>query len=296
MRRHIHKHAVALMMLAVWGGASLHAELRIRTTVEVKRERPREAGLVAQVGMAILPFRIAPAKVDIVTTAARGHVRVEGIGPMLDLPADAVLLSFPDGRTVCLLPSQQMYFKLFEANALLLEKFFKVEPRVKRHGASDVLLGQTTERVSIALKVTPVLPAMPEMVWDERTLRMVDPLTLQETPEQRSRRLAARDRNKAESVTQDPITIESWESASYGDPGAVIAASGSSIVSLATASLAPASERRFALRQRIVNPTHGYRVDSRVTAVEAITVEDALFVIPAGFQEGTAPRVVRSKR
>ena len=282
----------AATLFVLWGIAPLSAQLRIRSSVEVKRQTPREAGLLAQVGMAILPFRIAPSKVQIVTTVSGGQVRVEGAGAMLDLPVDTVLISFVDGSTMCLLPSRQEYFRLATAEPRLLEKFFKVDSRVRQRGPSDVLMGHPTERVSSTLQVTPVLPADgPDLVWDSRFQRNMDPAAIIETPEARQRRLATRDRVSREMEAQDPITIESWQSNTFGPLGLAAASASSSTLSIATAGLVPVAERRFALRQRIVNPTHGYRVDAVVTAVETVEVDDALFVIPAGYREIPTPVV-----
>jgi hypothetical protein len=108
--------------------------------------------------------------------------------------------------------------------------------------------------------------------------------------------LDLQDQRRRESASQDPLTIESWQSNGYGSVAATAATASSSTLSLATGGLMPVAERRFALRQRIVNLTHGYRVDSRVTAVETVEVDDAVFAIPADYREIATPTVTRPKR
>jgi len=279
---------VPMGVVVVCAAVPLHAELRVRSVVEVTQQRQKQAGFGAQISLSLVPFRAALGKADVVTVAARGSVRVDGLGPVLGLPADAVLISTPDGRTVCMLPSTGEFFWMPVATPATYEPFFKVDSRVRRRGDSDVLLGQKTDRVSVNITVMPKLPKDDGMVYAGHA-RPIHTSQLMETDAQRVARETLSGKVGVEFYKQEPISIDSWESGVHGPLGALIASAGSNMTSFATAGLVSLTDRQLALRQVIVNPTWGYRVESRVTAVEMAVVDDAVFRVPAEYREIPAP-------
>lgn len=290
MRRIIGHGVVALVLLGAV--APLSAEVRIRSIVEVKTERPREAGMLAQIAMMVVPFQAAPGKVEVVTLAARGAVRVEGLGPVLGIAPDVVLIATADGAVLALVPSRSEYFDMPRTTPEMLKVVIASEATAKRHGRSDVLLGQQTERVSVSVKIEPKLPGTPgDQAYDARTGRMVEAWTLQETPEERTRRFVTSERVRAESFKQEPVTIESWESDAFGPAALQAATSRASMTWFATAGYASTAAQRFPLRQIIRNPTYGYQVETRVQAVDQVTLEDDLFRVPSHYKKIPTPQL-----
>jgi hypothetical protein len=273
---------LSMAVVVVCAAAPLQAELRVTSVVEVTAQRLRDSELFPQILMSVLPFRVAVGKVEVVSVAARGSVRVDGLGAVLGLPADAVLISTPDGRTVCLLPSTREFFWMPVTTPATFDQFFAAKARVNRRGGSDKLLGQKTERVSVHLSIAPKMPAAGDEVWSERHGRMIHKSQLVETDQERVRREM---RGSNDVFNPDPITIDNWTSDAYGPAASLIASAASHISALATAGFSALAERPFALRQVIVNPTSGYKVESRVTAVEAAAVDDAVFRVPADYRE-----------
>lgn len=290
MRRLVGHGALALVLLNVV--APLSAEVRIRSSVEVKTERPRDAGMLAQLAMMVVPFQVAPGKADVVTMAARGAVRVEGLGPVLGIAPDIILIAAADGTVVGLVPSRGEYFDMPSTTPQKLSVVIESKATEKRHGLSDVLLGQQTERVSVSVMIEPKVPGTPgDMAYDPRTGRMVEAWTLQETPEERTRRFAASERSRMESSKQEPVTIESWESDAFGPVALHAAASRVSMTWFATAGYASTAEQGFPLRQVIRNPTYGYRVESLVQVVESLSLEDDFFRVPAHYRKVATPQL-----
>ncbi len=290
MRTLVARGALALALLGAV--APLSAEVRIRSIVEVTTERPREAGLLAQIAMIVVPFQAAPGKADVVTLAARGAVRVEGLGPVLGIAPDIIIIAAADGSVVGLVPSRGEYFDMPATTPEKLSVVIASKAKTKRHGSSDVLLGQQTERVAVSVMIEPKVPGTPgDMAYDARTGRMVEAWTLQETPEERTRRFVMSERSRTESFKQEPITIESWESAAFGPVALHAATSRASMTWFATAGYASTAEQGFPLRQIIRNPTYGYRVESRVQSVETVALDDDLFRVPEHYRKIPTPQL-----
>lgn len=290
MRRLIGHGALALVLLGAV--APISAEVRIRSIVEVTTERQREAGMLAQLAMIVVPFQAAPGRAEVVTLAARGAVRVEGLGPVLGIAPDIILLATADGSVVGLVPSRNEYFDMPSTTPEKLSVVIASKATTKRHGPADVLLGQQTDRVSVSVMIEPKVPGTPgDMAYDPKTGRMVEAWTLQETPEERTRRFVTSERVRAESQKQEPVTIESWESDAFGPAALQAATSRASMTWFATAGYASTAEQGFPLRQIIRNPTYGYRVESRVQAVDQVTLEDDLFRVPEHYRKVATPQL-----
>ena len=285
--------AVVMVSLSA-GSPELRAQLRVDSQVEVTAHRQRDAGFVTSLMVNVLPFHLAVGKASVVTVVAGGEVRVEGLGPVLGLAPDVVLLSRPTGETVFLLPASRTYFRTHLAIPAAIAEGFGSTLNVRSKRRSDTILGYQTERVLEDLKVTPGKGANQDPNYaTDRFGRRVEAWTLDETPEQRTARFLRRETNPRELWKEMPITIESWLSDGLGADGTAAAESAASIGALSTAGLAVLPARRFALRQIITNPTGGYRVESRVTALAPIAVGDDTFQIPAGYAEIPAPRLLR---
>lgn len=281
----------AVAMLIVGGAVPLSAQLRIRSQVEVTSERKRPAGMFAELALIVVPFQAAPGKADVVTLVARGAVRVEGLGPVLGLAPDLILLAPAAGAGVWgLVPSRGEYFAMPQATPASLSPLIGSQATASRHGAADVLLGQPTERVTVSVHVgARVAGQSGARVYDSRSGRMVDAWTIDETPEQRSRRLARGERSRAESSRDDPITIESWETEAFGSLAHLAATSRSAMTWFATGGYASMVEQRFPLRQIIRNPTYGYRVETRVLSVDPLALGDDLFEVPSHYRRVATP-------
>ena len=282
----LRSRAFAIAIVVAGIAAPLHAELRITSVVEVKDERPRDTGLVGQVTFAILPFRAVAGKADVTTLVAAGAVRVEGMGSVLGLPADAVLISTADGRTVCLLPSRREFFTLANPPLAKMDQFFEITAKTRRRGTSDVLLGKKVERrlvsVTVAAKV-----ADDGMAYNG--VGMVHESQLRESDEQRVARWMRAGSLGRISRPADPITIESWYSDAFGPDARTVAASPSHVTALTTAGFSGLADRSFALREVVVNPVHGYRMETRVTDVQNAVVDRSAFAVPADYVEVAAP-------
>lgn len=290
MQKLVAHGALALVLLGAV--APLSAEVRIRSLVEVRTERPRDAGMLAQIAMMVVPFQAAPGKAEVVTLAARGAVRVEGLGPVLGIAPDLILIATAEGAVMGLVPSRSEYFDMPSTTPEKLSVVIASKATTKRHGPSDVLLGRQTERVSVSVMIEPKVPGTPgDMAYDPRTGRMVEAWTLQETPEERTRRFAASERSRMESSKQEPVTIESWESDAFGPVALHAATSRVSMTWFATAGYASTAEQRFPLRQVIRNPTYGYRVESRVQAVDTVVLDDDLFRVPEHYKKVATPQL-----
>lgn len=278
-----------LLVMLLLAAEELRGELRVTSTVQVKTEPRRDAGLLTSAAMSALPFYLTKGKAEVVTIVARGQVRVEGLGPVLGLDPDVVLLSKANGETVYLLPGSRAFFKTQLLVTAVWADSFGSTLDVIRRSKSDVILGQRAERISEVLKLRPgTRDGNPDYARD-RFGRTVPAWTLDETPEQRTARFVKRETDPRELWKEMPISIESWVSDGFGPAATVAAQSGAGITALATAGFAVLPDRRFALRQVIRNPVGGYSVESRVIAVSALVVGDELFEIPPGYREVKAP-------
>lgn len=284
-------------LLLVGTVAPLSADLRIRSVVEVVTERPREAGMLAQVAMILVPFRAAPGKADILTLVVGDAVRVEGLGPVLGLAPDVVFITKADGPVIGVVPSRSEYFEMPDVTPQRLLPVIGSRTTEKRHGPSEVMLGHQTERVMVSFLLEPKVPGTPgDQIYDGRTGRMVDAWTVAETPEQRSQRLARSEKSRNESVFHDPVTIESWESPAFGPAGQVAAGSRASMTWWATGGFSSTVESGFPLRQVIRNPTYGYRVESRVQSIESAPIDATLLEVPSHFRKVEPPPLRDARR
>lgn len=287
----LRSRALAIAVVVAGIGAPLHADLRVTSVVEVKDERPRPTGLSGQFAFGLLPFRAVAGKANLTTLAAGGAVRVEGLGPVLGLPAEAVLISTADGRTVCLLPSRREFFTIANPPLGSMGQLFETTARTKRRGTSDVLLGEKMERRFVTISVDLNLPD-DGMVYNGAVV--IHESQLRESDEQRVARWMRAGALGRISRPADPITIESWYSNAFGADARTVAASPSHVTWLTTAGFAGLVDRSFALREVVVNPVHGYRMETRVTGVQNAVVGSAAFAVPADYIEVAAPPAPRT--
>jgi hypothetical protein len=95
---------------------------------------------------------------------------------------------------------------------------------------------------------------------------------------------------KAARWREVPISIDSWTTDAFGEAGRTAAAAGASITTLVTAGLADPAPRGLSLRQVIVSPIGGFRVEARVTSAIAEPVPADVFVVPTGYRLVPDPR------
>jgi hypothetical protein len=278
----IRTSAIAVVVAVI--SVPLHADLRITSTVEVKDERPQQTSLSGQIAVGLMPFRAVAGKANVTTLAAGGFVRVEGLGPVLGLPSDAVLISTEGGRTVCLLPTRREFF-IIENPTLNMSRSFKMLAKTKRRGTSDVLLGEKVERKFVSVNLDLNVPDEGMRSQESFIVHESQRDTDAEWQASWTRSGFPRRIPRAD----DPITIESWYSTSFGPEGRSVAASQSHVTWLASAGLSSLADRPFALREVVLNPVHGYRMETHVTAVQDAAVDPAVFAIPADYVEVAAP-------
>ena len=280
----------ALLLTCV--AAPLGAELKFTSRVEVKKIQPPDSFFAIVIEPVHL---ITPGVVDITTYVAGERVRVEGMGPVLGLSADTVLLTDADGTTLFVQPSSRTFFVRTGMDATALAPALGTVVKTSRKGRSDVILSQRTERVVHEIRVlTP--PSLTEPLKADYQGKPTDALgrplnedAVGRTTEQRQWYADRADYQARGSGEGDVIRIESWESNAFGRPAVAAAQSSAGLAAIGTGGFSTMVNLGFPLRQILTYKGGGYRMETRVTSVTPTSLVADLFEVPAGFKKVSAP-------
>ncbi len=279
-------------LLLAFAAAPLGAELKFTSRVEVTNIQPPDTYF----SLVFVPVhRITPGTVDVTTYVAGDRVRVEGMGPVLGLPDDTVLLTRADGATLFIQPSSGTFFIRNGLDALTIAPTLGTTVKTSRKGRSDTILAQRTERVVHEIRVRTRLSS-PEPLNADYQGKATDALgrTLNEdavgrTAEERQMYALRSDYYGRHDGDGDVIKIESWESTTFGRAAIVAARSGAGPAAIGSGGFSALADLGFPLRQVLIYKGAGYRMETRVTSAAPASLDAALFELPAGFKEVPAP-------
>ena len=280
--------------------APLGAELKFTSRVEVTKISPPDTFF----SIVFVPVhRITPGTADITTYVAGDRVRVEGMGAVLGLAADTVLLTRADGATLFIQPSSGTFFIQTGLDALAMAPMLGTTVKTSRKGRSDTILAQRTERVIHEIRVRPKLAASAEPLnadyQGKRTDALGNPLSetaVGVTTERRQYYAASSDYHGRLDGADAVMKIENWESTAFGRAAGVAAKSGAGPAAIATGGFSALADLGFPLRQVLTYKGGGYQMETRVTSVSPASLDAALFEVPAGFKQVPPPppaKVVR---
>ena len=279
-------------LLLTFAAAPLGAELKFTSRIQVKKIQPPDAFFA----IVFEPVhRITPGKVDVTTYVAGDRVRVEGMGPVLGLPDDTVLLTRADGAMLFVQPSSSTFFVRNGFDAVALASQIGTTVKTSRKGRSDVILAQRTERVVHEIRVHPILSSPQPLNADyhgttrDAVGNPVSQTATGDTTERRQADALNNDYRSRHSGDGDVIKIESWESAAFGRAAVVAARSGAGAAAIGTGGFSALADLGFPLRQVLTYKGAGYQIETRVTSAAPTSVDVALFEVPAGFKEVPAP-------
>lgn len=261
--------------------------LVVQSTVEVAEIPIQPTALASQIAMSVSPFRLSPGRADVVTSVSGAQVRVEGLGARLGFPDDVVLLTMTTGEVVGIRPERQEWFVLPSLTTPDREALFRHSPVSRKRGNQARIDGVLTRKYTRTLSGEMQWLDGIERVWDPKTDRLVEAWTLPETAEERTARFLRMElalRSNRTRGREVPVVVERWEAEGHGPLGTLLANSPVDIDSLATFHLVDGGDEALALRQVVVNPTTGRRVESKVGAITHCALDAHLFEVPAGYR------------